>query len=97
MASNLSNNIWGMKAVIGSNNHFLPLICDKVDGSSQNRATYSVQYNKQRIILDCEVAASLLLQYCYYRCLQDYKVDYDTFPMELPRLLKDPHNMVISV
>lgn len=94
---NIANNIWGYKTVVGSNTLYSKDICEKVNVDNKEHALYTVKYNGKETSLDVEVVVSLVLQYCYYRCLHTESVAYDTFPMELPQLVKQPHSIAISV
>lgn len=94
---NISNNIWGFKQVIGSNDSFCEEMGSKVNVENKDRAIYNVKYDGKDISIDSEVVMSLVLQYCYYRCLRSESIGYDTFPMELPKLLEQPHSMTIAV
>ena len=94
---NLANTIWGYKTLVGSNTLYSKDMCEKVNVDDKSRAVYSVKYNGKDTSLDVEVVVSLVLQYCYYRCLHTESVVYDTFPIELPELVKQPHCMAISV
>ena len=82
---------------MGSNKFYSKDICENAIAKESERAYFAMQYNKKEIQLDVEIVASLILQYCYYRCLASESTTYDVFPMELPSLLKKPHFMTISV
>ena len=86
-----------MKPLVGSNDSYSKDICSTAGVNDDTRALYTVQYNESERILDVEIVQSIILQYCFYCCLRDENNDYDSFPIELPEMLKKDHSMIISV
>ena len=94
---NIKNYISRIKPVVGSNDNYSEDICSKAGVNDDTRALYTLLYNDNETILDVEIVQSIILQYCFYCCLREESNSYDTFPIELPELLKKEHKMIISV
>ena len=94
---NIKNYIFRMKPLVGSNDSYSKDICSTAGVNDDTRALYTIQYNEGERILDVEIVQSIILQYCFYCCLRDENNDYDSFPIELPEMLKKDHSMIISV
>ena len=86
-----------MKSIVGCNFSYSKDICSTAGVNDDTRALYTIQYNEIKIFLDVEIVQSIILQYCFYCCLRDENNDYDSFPIELPEMLKKDHKMIISV
>ena len=94
---NIKFHIFIMKLVVGIYFVYSKDICSTAGVNDDTRALYTVQYNESERILDVEIVQSIILQYCFYCCLRDENNDYESFPIELPEMLKKDHSMIISV
>ena len=94
---NIANYIWGYKPVIGSNDAYNKATSEKVTVEGKEHATFSVTYNDKKETLDAETALSLVLQYVFYRCLDDNSISYDQYPLKLDVVRQQKQFTVIAI
>lgn len=94
---NIANYIWGYKPVIGSNDAYNKTTSEKVTAEGKEHATFSVTYNGKKETVDAETALSLILQYVFYRCLDDETIPYDQYPLKLDIVRQHKQFAVIAL